>query len=123
MLCDMDLGLRYILGNVFYEVCYLFQQCQKILPPFHIWSFIGEVEFQLFFMHKTLEALCTYGNARYLGYAWLIVCSFSKFVWSIGFAYGDFVFLVILEVYSLLLMHFVLVVSVDNFGMQGMQDK
>jgi len=21
------------------------------------------------FMHKTLEALCTYGNARYLGYA------------------------------------------------------
>ncbi len=100
MLCDMDLGLRYP------RQCVLWGMLSLLAMPKKFATFSSLIihwrgGISVVFMHKTLEALCTYGNARYLGYAWLIVCSFSKFLWSMGFANGVFVFLLILEAFTI----------------------
>lgn len=87
--CDMAFGLK-CLAMCFMSRMYL-STILKNWPPFYLSSFVGKVECQLLLMHITFEGIAIYGKVGYLGCAWLVVCFYFEFVWSMGFVDGFFV--------------------------------
>ncbi len=80
---------------------------------------------QLLLMHITFGGITIYGKVGYLGCDWLVVCLFLKICMEYGFCWWVFYGLLFLEVWYVVCHWCVLwlVVNIDDFGRQQMQDR